>query len=113
MLTDTKLRNLKPQDKLYKVNDRDGLYVAVTPAVRQLQVRGPRHRAVRTLRRRRPERTDRPAADQADRNAEQRGFQRAGLIVLLFLPRKTQTTRKCFVLLVAALAGNNVPDCLA
>lgn len=25
-------RNLKPQDKLYKVNDRDGLYVAVTPA---------------------------------------------------------------------------------
>lgn len=32
MLTDTKLRNLKPADKLYKVNDRDGLYVAVTPA---------------------------------------------------------------------------------
>jgi hypothetical protein len=32
MLTDTKLRNLKPQDKLYKVNDRDGLYVAVTAA---------------------------------------------------------------------------------
>lgn len=32
MLTDTKLRNLKPQDKLYKVADRDGLYVAVTPA---------------------------------------------------------------------------------
>lgn len=32
MLTDTKLRNLKPTDKLYKVNDRDGLYVAVTPA---------------------------------------------------------------------------------
>jgi len=32
MLTDTKLRNIKPQDKLYKVNDRDGLYVAVTPA---------------------------------------------------------------------------------
>lgn len=30
MLTDTKLRNLKPQEKLYKVNDRDGLYVAVT-----------------------------------------------------------------------------------
>ena len=26
MLTDTKLRNLKPKDKLYKVNDRDGLY---------------------------------------------------------------------------------------
>ncbi len=32
MLTDTKLHNLKPKDKLYKVNDRDGLYVAVTPA---------------------------------------------------------------------------------
>ncbi len=30
MLTDTKLRNLKPKDKLYKVVDRDGLYVAVT-----------------------------------------------------------------------------------
>ncbi len=32
MLTDTKLRNIKPKDKLYKVNDRDGLYVAITPA---------------------------------------------------------------------------------
>ena len=32
MLTDTNLRNIKPQDTLYKVNDRDGLYVAVTPA---------------------------------------------------------------------------------
>ncbi len=32
MLTDTRLRNLKPREKLYKVNDRDGLYVAVTPA---------------------------------------------------------------------------------
>lgn len=32
MLTDAKLRNLKPRDKLYKENDRDGLYVAVTPA---------------------------------------------------------------------------------
>ncbi|CEE40762.1 hypothetical protein XAC3607_1660039 [Xanthomonas citri pv. citri] len=32
MLTDTKLRNLKPRDRLYKENDRDGLYVAVTPA---------------------------------------------------------------------------------
>jgi len=30
MLTDTKIRNLKPKEKLYKVNDRDGLYVAVT-----------------------------------------------------------------------------------
>ncbi len=32
VLTDTKLRTLKATDKLYKVNDRDGLYVAVTPA---------------------------------------------------------------------------------
>ncbi len=32
MLSDTKLRNLKPQDKIYKVADRDGLYVAVTKA---------------------------------------------------------------------------------
>lgn len=32
MLTDTKLRNLKPRDRLYKVADRDGMYVAVTPA---------------------------------------------------------------------------------
>lgn len=33
MLTDTKLRNIKPKDKLYKVNDRDGLYVAITPVI--------------------------------------------------------------------------------
>lgn len=32
MVTDTKLRNLKPKEKLSKVNDRDGLYVAVTAA---------------------------------------------------------------------------------
>ncbi len=32
MLTDTALRRLKPKDKLYKVTDRDGLYVAVTPS---------------------------------------------------------------------------------
>ncbi|EMD6651263.1 TPA: DUF4102 domain-containing protein [Serratia marcescens] len=31
MLTGTRLRHLKPKEKLYKVNDRDGLYVAVTP----------------------------------------------------------------------------------
>ncbi|HEK2042617.1 TPA: tyrosine-type recombinase/integrase [Proteus mirabilis] len=30
MLTDTKIRSLRPKDKLYKVSDRDGLYVAVT-----------------------------------------------------------------------------------
>ena len=29
MLSDIKLRNLKPQEKDYKVPDRDGLYVAV------------------------------------------------------------------------------------
>lgn len=32
MLTDTKLRNMKAQEKLFKVADRDGLYVAVSPA---------------------------------------------------------------------------------
>ncbi|MDX7082544.1 tyrosine-type recombinase/integrase [Serratia marcescens] len=32
MLTDTKLKNLKPREKLYKVTDRDGLYVAVQPS---------------------------------------------------------------------------------
>ncbi len=31
MLTDTKLKNLKPREKLYKITDRDGLYVAVSP----------------------------------------------------------------------------------
>lgn len=31
MLTDTKLRTLKPTGKLYKMPDRDGLYVAITP----------------------------------------------------------------------------------
>ena len=31
MLTDTKLKNLKPKEKLYKVVDRDGLYVAISP----------------------------------------------------------------------------------
>lgn len=29
MLTDTALRNLKPKSKIYKVSDRDGMYVAV------------------------------------------------------------------------------------
>lgn len=32
MLTDIMLRNIKPKDMLYKVNDRDDLYVAITPA---------------------------------------------------------------------------------
>ncbi|MGQ6156058.1 tyrosine-type recombinase/integrase [Serratia sp. IR-2025] len=32
MLTDTKLKNLKSREKLYKVSDRDGLYVAVQPS---------------------------------------------------------------------------------
>ena len=31
MLTDTKLRNMKPREKMFKVADRDGLYVAVSP----------------------------------------------------------------------------------
>ncbi|NIL23495.1 tyrosine-type recombinase/integrase [Yersinia mollaretii] len=31
MLTDTKLKSLKPRDKLYKITDRDGLYVAISP----------------------------------------------------------------------------------
>ncbi|MBC7624473.1 MAG: tyrosine-type recombinase/integrase [Aeromicrobium sp.] len=31
MLTDTKLRALKPREKTYKLTDRDGLYVAVMP----------------------------------------------------------------------------------
>lgn len=31
MLTDTKLRTLKPTEKTYKLTDRDGLYVAVLP----------------------------------------------------------------------------------
>ena len=30
ILADTRLRSLKPQDRLCKVNDRDRLYVAVT-----------------------------------------------------------------------------------
>lgn len=29
LLTDTKIKNLKPRDKIYKISDRDGLYVAV------------------------------------------------------------------------------------
>lgn len=32
MLTDTKLRNTKPKDKIFKITDRDGLYVAVAPS---------------------------------------------------------------------------------
>lgn len=32
MLTDTALKNLKPKDALYKVTDRDGMYVTVSPA---------------------------------------------------------------------------------
>lgn len=31
MLTDSKIKSLKPKNKLYKVADRDGLYVSVTP----------------------------------------------------------------------------------
>lgn len=32
MLTDTQLRNLKSREKAFKVSDRDGLYVAVSPS---------------------------------------------------------------------------------
>ncbi len=32
MLTDIAIKSLKPKEKIYKVADRDGLYVAVTPA---------------------------------------------------------------------------------
>lgn len=31
MLTDTKLRTLKPAEKTYKPTDRDGLYAALLP----------------------------------------------------------------------------------
>lgn len=31
MLTDVALKGLKPKDKPYKVADRDGMYVHVTP----------------------------------------------------------------------------------
>jgi len=31
MLTDTALRNFKPKSKIYKVSDRDGMYVTVSP----------------------------------------------------------------------------------
>src|ERR1700761_8212261 len=32
MLTDASLKALKPQKKLYKVSDRDGMYIVVQPA---------------------------------------------------------------------------------
>jgi hypothetical protein len=32
MLTDTALKHLKSEGKMYKVADRDGIYVAVTPS---------------------------------------------------------------------------------
>ena len=32
MLTDVALKQLKPKEKLYKVADRDGMYVAVAPS---------------------------------------------------------------------------------
>lgn len=31
MLTDTALRNIEPKSTIYKVSDRDGMYVAVSP----------------------------------------------------------------------------------
>ena len=32
MLTDTAIKALKPKDKLYKIVDRDGMYVVVQPS---------------------------------------------------------------------------------
>lgn len=32
MLTDSKLKSLKPQDKIYKIADRDGIYATVSPS---------------------------------------------------------------------------------
>jgi hypothetical protein len=32
MLTDAKLRSLKPAERAYKVADRDGMYVVVSPS---------------------------------------------------------------------------------
>lgn len=32
MLTDTTLRNLKPESKIYEASDRDGMYVTVSPS---------------------------------------------------------------------------------
>ncbi|TWB14246.1 uncharacterized protein DUF4102 [Nitrospirillum amazonense] len=32
MLTDAALKALKPQEKIYKVTDRDGMYVRVAPS---------------------------------------------------------------------------------
>ncbi len=32
MLTDTRLKSLKPKERLYKVADRDGMYVALLPS---------------------------------------------------------------------------------
>lgn len=32
MLTDTELRKLRPKDKAFKIADRDGMYVSVSPA---------------------------------------------------------------------------------
>ncbi|EEQ93205.1 DUF4102 domain-containing protein [Brucella intermedia] len=32
MLTDAAIKALKPKDKLYKVTDRDGMYVVVNPS---------------------------------------------------------------------------------
>jgi hypothetical protein len=31
MVTDAALKHLKPKDKIYKVTDRDGMYVLVKP----------------------------------------------------------------------------------
>lgn len=40
MLTDAAIKALKPKDKLYKVADRDGMYVAVQPPRHKQQHEG-------------------------------------------------------------------------
>lgn len=32
MLNDSKIKSLKPKDKIYNIADRDGIYVTVSPA---------------------------------------------------------------------------------
>jgi len=48
MLTDAALKALKPKDKMYKVSDRDGMYVRVMPSgTVSLQTGLPAERAAR------------------------------------------------------------------
>jgi len=36
MLTDTQCRNAKPKEKLYRLNDFNGLYLEVNPMVKSM-----------------------------------------------------------------------------